>query len=105
MEYAITNNRLEMTRKLPTKLALTTPTGEPFVNTSPVSIVKYSHGGHFIAVVTGRLVQLFHLYNLDYTTDKSGIIRLLFISTFIFNFIMRGIFYHVLASYLLHRRA
>jgi hypothetical protein len=72
VEYAITNNKLEMTRKVPTKLALTTPAGEPFVNTSPVSLVKYSHGGHIIAVVTGRLVQLFHLYNLDYTADKSG---------------------------------
>lgn len=73
IEYAVTESRLEQTKKIPIKIALTTPSGEPFVNSSPVSLVKYSHGGHLIAIVTGRLVQLFHLYNLDYTSDKAGL--------------------------------
>jgi hypothetical protein len=72
IEYAITESRLEMTKKIPVKIALVCPSGEPYVNSSPVSLVRYSHGGQFIAVVTGRLVQIFHLFNLDFSTDKTG---------------------------------
>lgn len=68
----MTESRFEITKKIPVKIALVTPSGEPFVNSSPVSLVRYSHGGQYIAIVTGRLVQIYHLYNLDYSTDKAG---------------------------------
>lgn len=72
IEYAVTESRLEITKKIPVKIALVCPSGEPFVNSSPVTLVKYAHGGQHVAIVTGRLVQIFHLYNLDFSTDKAG---------------------------------
>jgi hypothetical protein len=73
VEYAITNSKLEMCRKIPTKVAVESTSGEPFVNTLPVSLVRYSNGGHLVAVVTGRLIQVFHLYNLEYLGERAGI--------------------------------
>ena len=74
-EYAVTEGKYECMRRLPTKVAVTTPAGEPFMNTSSVNLVKYSNGGHLLAVVTGRLVQIFQLYVLDFSNsadDKAG---------------------------------
>ena len=48
-EYAVTDSKIELLRRIPTKDAITSPSGEPFVNTQAVSIVKYSHGGHLLA--------------------------------------------------------
>lgn len=47
--------------------------GQPFNNTSPVSIVKYSASGHLLAVATGRTVQVYNLsMNQNTPTDPSG---------------------------------
>jgi WD40 repeat protein len=71
IEYAITDSKYELLRKIPIKTAVLSPTGEPIMNSSPVSIVKYSSGGHLIAVATGRLIQIFEVYNLNYQTPTS----------------------------------
>jgi WD40 repeat protein len=47
-------------------VAIKGPGGEAFVNTSPVSKVKYSQSGHLLAVITGRLGQVFNMYDLCY---------------------------------------
>jgi WD40 repeat protein len=72
VEYAITDSKYEVLRKIPIKTAILSPTGEPIMNSNPVSIVKYSTGGHLIAVATGRLIQIFEVYNLNYNTEKAG---------------------------------
>ena len=39
-------------------------------------IYQYSNGGHLLSVVCGKLIQLFHMYDLDYSrNDLSGEIR------------------------------
>jgi WD40 repeat protein len=72
-EYAITDCKLEVLKRIPVKVAITSPNGEPVMNTSPVSIVKFSNGGHLLAVVTGRLAQIFEVYNYSYNTEKNGV--------------------------------
>lgn len=69
-EYAITDNQLDMMRKISVKLPFTGPNGVPYLVTQPISIVRYSHGGQYLAVVTGKLAQVFHLYNRDFTTTN-----------------------------------
>lgn len=71
-EYAITDSKLELTRKIPMKVAIISNNGDPIINSSPVSLVKYSHGGHLIAGITGRIAHIFHAYNLSYDVDKTG---------------------------------
>ena len=39
-EYAVGEVKYELMKKIPTKIALTTPQGEPFVNNQPVSLVR-----------------------------------------------------------------
>ena len=38
-EYAVTDNKLECVKKMPTKVVTTGPSGEAFVNNAPVSLV------------------------------------------------------------------
>jgi hypothetical protein len=72
-EYALTDARLELVKRFSTKVPFTGPGGTPFANTQPVSLVRYSHGGHLVAVVCGKLAQVFHLYDLDYSAaDMHG---------------------------------
>jgi WD40 repeat protein len=72
-EVSLTDSKFDVTRKIPTKIPFTTASGMPFANTVSVSLVKYSHGGQLVAVVTGRLAQVFHMYNLEYSaTEPSG---------------------------------
>ena len=47
---------------------MTAPHGEAFSNTLPCSKVLYSNSGH-LAVITGRLGQVFNMYNLTYGID------------------------------------
>lgn len=66
-ECAITDIRFKVVRKIPTKLPFTFgPKDQPFVNQAHVSLVKYSHGGHLLAVITGKLGQIFSTYNYSY---------------------------------------
>jgi hypothetical protein len=66
-ECSITSHGLETVRRIKTKKPFTNCHGTPFVNTLPVSIVRYSHGGHLLAIVTGRIAQIFHMFNFDYS--------------------------------------
>ena len=63
IEFIVSDSHIEAVRRLPTKIPFTLPSGTPIVNMSPVSLVKYSHTGHLLAVVTGKLAQVFHMYN------------------------------------------
>jgi WD40 repeat protein len=65
LELVMADTGLETVRRIPTKVPHTLPNGTPFVNMHPVSIVKYSHTGHLLAVVTHKLAQIFHMYDYD----------------------------------------
>jgi hypothetical protein len=82
-EYVITDEHLELYRRINIKGAFTGPTGVAHVISQPVSIVKYSTGGQYMAVVTGKLAQVFNLNVLDYTSLQGGylIYSILFFST------------------------
>lgn len=71
-EYAITDSTLDSVRKISTRDSYTGPTGAPYMVTQPVSIIRYSHGGHLMLVVTGKLVQIFHLYRKNYATSNTS---------------------------------
>jgi WD40 repeat protein len=64
-EYAIADNQLDLIRKFGVRIPFQGPSGTPVVISQPVSLVRYSHGGHLIAVVTGKIAQVFHLYIQD----------------------------------------
>lgn len=66
-EYAVTDEHLELYRKINIKGPFTGPTGTAHMITQPVSIVKYSNGGQYIVVVTGKLAQVFSTNVLEYT--------------------------------------
>ena len=70
-EAAITQSGFEIVRHMPTKLPFVSSDGLSLANSSPVSLVKYAHGGHLLAVACGKIVQLFHMYDLDYHRNKS----------------------------------
>ena len=69
-EFHATDSKFEMVRRLPTKVPFTGPGDVPFVNTMPVSVIRYSHGGHMLAAVTGRMAQIFHLYTLEFMSQE-----------------------------------
>lgn len=72
VEYAVTDCKLEVLKRIPVKVAIESANGEPVMNTSPVSIVKFSNGGSLLAVVTGRIAQIFEVYNYSYHSEKNG---------------------------------
>ncbi len=59
-EFAITDQNLELTTTISTRTPFFGPTGIPFSITQPVQLVRYSTGGQYIAVVTGKIAQVFH---------------------------------------------
>jgi WD40 repeat protein len=69
IEFVVADTNIEAVRRIPTKIPFTLPNGAPFVNQQPVSRVKYSHTGHLLAVVTGRLAQVYHLLDLKMSPD------------------------------------
>ena len=72
-ECVLREDRLEPAKTIPTKVPFTGPRGEPVVNQSPVSLLRYSCAGNLLAVVTGRLVQVYDMYDLDYSNmDSAG---------------------------------
>lgn len=58
-EYAITDEHLELYRRVNIKGPFTGPTGTAHVISQPVSIVRYSNSGQYFVVVTGKLAQVF----------------------------------------------
>ena len=80
-EHAVANNKLEPLRKIPMRMAMEKSTGEAVHNTAHVSLVRYSNGGHLLAVVTGKLAQVYRLNCLDYNFEKTGIPEVLMTMT------------------------
>ena len=70
-EAAITQSGLEIVRRMPTKQPFVTSDGISLANSHPVSLVKYAHGGHLLAVVCGKIIQLFNMYDMDYSKTKT----------------------------------
>lgn len=67
-EYAVTDEHMELYRRVNVKGPFNGPTGTAHMVTQPVSIVKYSNSGHFFVVVTGKLAQVFSVNVLEYNT-------------------------------------
>ena len=55
---------LETIRRIP-KVPFTLPNGTPFVNMHPVSLVKYSHSGNLLAVVTNKHARIFDMLHCE----------------------------------------
>lgn len=64
-EYVISDTQMDLTRVFNVRSPFISPTGIPIVISQPVSLVKYSNGGHLLAVVTGKVAQVFHLLIQD----------------------------------------
>jgi len=72
-EYAILNQNLSLVQTIPIRVPLKGGGGENLMNVYPVGGLEYSNGGHLIAVVTGKYVQIFEKYNLNFDgIEKSG---------------------------------
>ena len=69
-EFAVTDSSLDLMKKTSTKTSFVGPTGIPFNITQPVSLVKYSNGGQYLAVVTGKVAQVFHCYSKSFATGS-----------------------------------
>jgi WD40 repeat protein len=77
-EYAICDNQLDLIRKFAVRNPFQGTSGIPVVITQSVSLVKYSQGGHLIAVVTGKIAQIFQLNALeDENSPTSGPFRVM----------------------------
>lgn len=73
VEFMITENSIGAVRRIPVKMPLSLPNGQPFVNTQHVSLVRYSHSGNLLAVVTGKHVRIFDMLRLQVSsTDLTG---------------------------------
>ncbi len=70
-EYAVCDNGFDIIRRFIIRNAFQGPGGAPVIINQPVSLVRYSQGGHMIAVVTGKVAQVFHLYHPD--DDAPGV--------------------------------
>jgi hypothetical protein len=46
IEYCVSDTKLEQIKKYDMRIPFSGPTGVPFVNTSPISLVKYSNNGN-----------------------------------------------------------
>ena len=71
-EYAIADNSLDLIRKFQVRNSFQSVAGIPVVITQSVSMVKYSQGGHLMAVVTGKVAQVFHLHTYEDETNPSS---------------------------------
>lgn len=71
-ECVIADDGLVSVRRYPTRVAVADAQGQPFANYSSVGIVVYSNGGHMLAAATGKSVQVFHVNQLDFSSEKSG---------------------------------
>ena len=67
-EFAVTDGILQLYRNIDIKTPFIGPNGVPFIINQPVSMVKYSNNGHLLAVVTGKLAQIFSLFLTDYNS-------------------------------------
>ena len=73
VEFMVTDSNIGAVRRIPVKIPLTLPNGQPFVNTQPVSIVRYSNSGHLLAVVTGKYVRIFNMLKMQFASaDLAG---------------------------------
>lgn len=89
-EFAICDNQLDLMRRFGVKSAFQSTSGIPIVISQPVSIVKYSNGGHLLAVVTGKICQLFHMFKCDENSVNQG----KFIARFFFSIVIIALLFH-----------
>lgn len=61
-EYAVWDTQIDLIRRIPVRVPFKGTGGAPIVISQPVSFVKYSNGGHMLAVVTGKIAQIFHVF-------------------------------------------
>lgn len=71
-EYAISDNSLDLIRRFSVRTPFQGTSGVPVVVTQPVSFVRYSNGGHLLAVVTGKIAQIFHAYSPEFDMSSPG---------------------------------
>jgi WD40 repeat protein len=71
-EYAVADSQLDLVRKFGVRAPFQSSNGQPVVISQPVSLVKYSNGGHLLAVVTGKIVQIFHMLMDDLDGHSPG---------------------------------
>jgi WD40 repeat protein len=71
-EFAISDGKFDLMRRFSVRTPFQGSNGVPVVVSQPVSMVKYSNGGHLLAVVAGRYVQLFHTYSPDFEMINAG---------------------------------
>lgn len=75
-EYAIGDEQLQLIRRFGVRIPFAghevkgangevVSTGVPVIISQPISKIRYSNGGHLLAVVTGKVAQIFHMYNTD----------------------------------------
>ena len=69
-EFAVTDQQFELIRRIPVRTPYTTPAGVPYIISQPCSKVIYSHGGHLVAVVTGKIAQIYKVHERDYYTSN-----------------------------------
>jgi len=61
-EYAVAHSSLEILQEFPAKVTINGPNDEAFVNTNPISKVKYSNGGQYIAIISGSLYHMMYFF-------------------------------------------
>eukprot|EP01033_Poteriospumella_lacustris_P009178 gene9178-6604_t len=71
-EYAISDGQLDLMRKFSVRTPFQGSNGVPVVVSQPVAMVKYSNGGHLLAVVAGKYVQIFHSYSPDFDATSAS---------------------------------
>ncbi len=71
-EYAVSDSQLDLVRRFGVRAPFQSSNGQPVVISQPVSLVKYSNGGHLLAVVTGKVVQIFHMFMNDLDGHQPG---------------------------------
>lgn len=71
-EYAVADSELDLIRRFGVRTPFQGSSGVPVVVTQPVSLVRYSHGGHLLAVVTGKIAQLFSVFQPESDLPKPG---------------------------------
>ena len=74
--YHVCEDNLLLAFEIPVKGVVTLRDGESILVANPLSTVAFAHGGHFFAAVTGRLVQVFALYESS-KGGKPGLIHIL----------------------------
>jgi hypothetical protein len=61
--YHVMDKELRLVFEVPLKGVLRVPNTKTFFSITRVNLVSFSHGGSLLAVVTGKIIQLFSFYS------------------------------------------